>query len=109
MKQRILAISIVLFLAVAGFPKFALAQDAPQLGKESVDQVINAMTMEEKAHFLIGTGMAGMSGNDAVIGETQSIVPGAAGTTYPIPRLGIPAVVLADGPCRTSYLSYKRR
>ena len=98
MKQRILAISIVLFLAVAGFPTFALAQDAPQLGKESVEQIINAMTIEEKAHFLIGTGMAGMSGNDAVIGETQSIVPGAAGTTFPIERLGIPAIVLADGP-----------
>ena len=98
MKKKFLAISIALFLAIAVSPKFSVAQDAPQLGKDPVEKVIGAMSIEEKAHFLIGTGMAGFSGNDAVIGETKSLVPGAAGTTYPIPRLGIPAVVLADGP-----------
>lgn len=56
------------------------------------------MTLEEKAHLVVGTGMAGFSGDSAVVGETKSLVPGAAGTTYPIARLGIPAVVLADGP-----------
>lgn len=70
----------------------------PQLGKDSIDDVIAAMTVEEKAHMVIGTGMAGFSGDDPVIGETRNIVPGAAGTTYPIERLGIPAIVLADGP-----------
>lgn len=76
----------------------ACGPSVPQFGKASLDEVIAAMTPEEKAHFVIGTGMKGFSGDSAVIGETQSIVPGAAGTTYPIPRLGIPAVVLADGP-----------
>ncbi len=70
----------------------------PQLGKASIDQVLKAMTLEEKAHFVIGMGMAGSDGNSAVVGATQDIVPGAAGTTYPIPRLGIPSIVLADGP-----------
>ena len=68
------------------------------MGKASLDEVVNAMTLEEKAHLIIGTGMAGFSGDSAVIGETRELVPGAAGTTYPIERLGIPAVVLADGP-----------
>ena len=60
--------------------------------------VIAKMSLEDKAHFVIGTGMAGVSGKSAVIGATQSIVPGAAGTTYPLDSLGVPAIVLADGP-----------
>ena len=74
------------------------ANETPQLGKSSVDKVIKAMTLEEKVQLLVGTGMAGFSGDNAVVGETQNLVPGAAGTTYSIPRLGIPSIVLADGP-----------
>lgn len=84
--------------AMAATTFMACGPSAPQLGKASLDEVIAAMTQEEKVHFVIGTGMEGFSGDSAVIGETKNIVPGAAGTTYPIPRLGIPAVVLADGP-----------
>lgn len=70
----------------------------PQLGKSSMDEVISALTLEEKVHLLIGTGMPGFTGDSTVAGETHTLVPGVAGTTYPIHRLGIPAVVLADGP-----------
>lgn len=76
----------------------AIAAATPKLGKSSIDKVVKAMTLEEKVHLLIGTGMAGFDGSEAVVGATKSLVPGAAGTTYPIPRLGIPAIVLADGP-----------
>ena len=74
------------------------AQNAPQLGVNPVEEIIQAMTLDEKVSLLVGTGMPGFGGNSAVVGETQDIVPGAAGTTYPIPRLGIPAIVVADGP-----------
>lgn len=72
--------------------------DAPQLGKASIDEVIAAMTNEEKAFLLVGSGMAGATGTEAVVGSSDELVPGAAGTTHAIPRLGIPAIVLADGP-----------
>ncbi len=85
-------------VAVAGATLTACGPGVPQLGKASIDDVIAAMTLEEKAHLVVGTGMKGFSGDSAVIGETKSLVPGAAGTSYPIERLGIPAVVLADGP-----------
>ena len=62
------------------------------------DDMIARLSLEDKARFVIGTGMAGFSGEDAVIGATRTLVPGAAGTTYPLDSLGIPAVVLADGP-----------
>ena len=88
----------IISLAAAMAVLSACGPGVPQLGKSSLDEVIGAMTLEEKAHLVVGTGMAGFSGDSAVIGATRKLVPGAAGTTYPIERLGIPAVVLADGP-----------
>lgn len=88
----------IISMAAAMAVLSACGPGVPQLGKASLDEVIGAMTLEEKAHLVVGTGMAGFSGDSAVIGATKKLVPGAAGTTYPIERLGIPAVVLADGP-----------
>ena len=62
------------------------------------EEVMGKMSLEDKAHFVIGSGMEGFSGDNAVIGATKDLVPGAAGTTYPLDSLGILAVVLADGP-----------
>ncbi len=70
-----------------------------KLKSNNIDAVINAMTLDEKVTLLIGTGMNLGDGEAApVIGATDKIVPGAAGTNAAITRLGIPAVVLADGP-----------
>ncbi len=73
---------------------------ADKVSKNTINQeeVMGKLSLEDKANFVIGTGMAGFSGDNAVIGATRNIVPGAAGTTYPLYSLGIPAVVLADGP-----------
>ena len=88
-----------LFLAVAGLLAGCAATDkAPVQKTLNQEEVMSKLSLEDKAHFVIGVGMAGFSGDDAVIGATKSLVPGAAGTTYPLDSLGIPAVVLADGP-----------
>lgn len=94
MKKQIIAFSAAAALALP-----AAAQ--PKLTADNIDAVIAAMTLEEKAMLVTGTGMAGFNddgANNPVVGATRSIVPGAAGTTWPLERLGIPAVVTADGP-----------
>jgi len=86
------------------------------LGKASVKEVIAAMTLEEKASLVVGTGMrmgpppgaaaaaapgakpAATQAASAPAQRPRSLVPGAAGTTFAIPRLGIKATVVADGP-----------
>jgi len=70
---------------------------APQLTANNIDEVLNAMTLEEKAKLLVG-GANNFFGEGAVVGGEASLVAGAAGTTAAIPRLGIPATVLTDGP-----------
>jgi beta-glucosidase len=98
-KYKSLMKKSVLFLAAAGLLLTA-CNSADKVTKNTINQeeVMSKMSLEDKAHFVIGVGMAGFSGDDAVIGATKSLVPGAAGTTYPLDSLGIPAVVLADGP-----------
>jgi beta-glucosidase len=91
----------VLFLTVAAsVVLFGCATADKQASMNTIDQqeVIGKLSLEDKAHFVIGSGMEGFSGDNAVIGATKNLVPGAAGTTYPLDSLGIPAVVLADGP-----------
>ena len=92
----------LLFATVAsGIMVAGCSEKTPQLGKDPVDKVIDAMSLEEKVHLLIGKGVEGTAesdGSTAVVGTTEDIIPGAAGTTYAIPRLGIPSLVLADGP-----------
>jgi beta-glucosidase len=77
------------------------AQEVPRLGSSSVPEVIGAMTVEEKARLLVGMGMAMFIPGVEVDPEAARIpekVPGAAGRTWAIPRLGIPSLTLADGP-----------
>ena len=90
----------VMFFALGMAALLMGCNSADQVTKNTINQeeVMAKLSLEDKAHFVIGVGMKGFSGDDAVIGATQSLVPGAAGTTYPLDSLGIPAVVLADGP-----------
>lgn len=70
-----------------------------KLNESNIDEIVAAMTLEEKAMLVTGVGMDGQdTGESATIGSSSDLVPGAAGSTHAIPRLGIPQVVLADGP-----------
>ena len=69
----------------------------PQLTKDNIDEVVAAMTLEEKATLLVGSGWGSMTAGSMTASATV-LVPGAAGTTRSIERLGIPSTVLADGP-----------
>ena len=88
-------ISFLFFLACS---LTAQAQPSAKLGVNSIDEVVKAMTLEEKAQLLVGASMANFSGVGATVGNTLNLVSGAAGTTVPFPRLGIPATVVSDGP-----------
>ncbi len=69
----------------------------PKLGVDPIDKVISAMTLDEKLDMVIGA--AGIDTDaSSTIGSSAERVPGAAGQLNAIPRLGIPAIVVADGP-----------
>ena len=85
---------ILLTFAALSLAISALAQ--PQLREDNVEEVLNAMTLQEKATLLVGGARAAMV--NGVTSGVSASVPGAAGNTRPIERLGIPSTVLADGP-----------
>lgn len=85
----------ILFIAaglLAAFSAFA----QPQLTADNIDEVMKAMTLEEKVTLLVGGSRA--INIDGVPSGTTNLVPGAAGVSRAVPRLGIPQTVLADGP-----------
>ena len=77
-----------------------ISAQAPQLSKDNIEEVLRAMTLEEKALLLVG-GEYDFWAPVAVAGGSSKTVPGAAGSTVAIPRLGIPETILTDGPAGT--------
>ena len=59
----------------------------PKLNANNIDEVVNAMTLEEKCHLVLG---CGMHFND------DAKFPGTAGSTFSVARLGIPETYCAD-------------
>ncbi|MBE6222443.1 MAG: beta-glucosidase [Bacteroidales bacterium] len=85
---------ILLTIAALGMTFMAFAQ--PQLKENNVEEVLKAMTLQEKATLLVGGARAAIV--NGVTSGVSANVPGAAGNTRNIDRLGIPVTVLADGP-----------
>ena len=74
-------------LVVALLSGYNLRVSAQQLRADNLDEVVNALTLEEKCHLVLG---CGMHFND------DAKFPGTAGSTYGVPRLGIPETYCAD-------------
>ena len=87
-------------LLIAGISLLAMQLHSqakfPQLGKDKITDVIVAMTPEEKVSLVMGIGDATWT-NPPSGGKTV-LLPGAAGCTWAIPRLGITPAILTDGP-----------
>ena len=78
---------INLIIAVAALCGYSLRGDAQRLNTNNIDEIINSMSLEEKCHIVLG---CGMHFND------DAKYPGTAGSSYGIPRLGIPETYCAD-------------
>ncbi|KAF5272605.1 hypothetical protein FQR65_LT17334 [Abscondita terminalis] len=75
---------------------------------QRIDAIVKAMTNEDKANFLIGTGMPGLGALLGPVGDVkEGKVPGSAGGTFPMPKFGLPAVIVADGPAGVRMKSSK--
>ncbi|MBQ6768963.1 MAG: glycoside hydrolase family 3 C-terminal domain-containing protein [Prevotella sp.] len=74
-------------VAVAMMGGCSLCASGQQLTAGSIDEVVGAMTLEEKCHIVLGRGM---HYND------DDKFPGTAGSTFPVVRLGIPETYCAD-------------
>ena len=97
------------------------AQNSPKLTGSNIKQVIASMTLQEKSRLVVGTGMffelpdsilKRMPGGrnpfappadanttyNLMISQVRKLVPGAAGTTAELSRLGITPMVVSDGP-----------
>ena len=57
----------------------------PRLRKDNIDEIIQALTVEEKANLLVGV-------------NSDPYVAGVANGTRPVERLGIPPTIFSDGP-----------
>lgn len=101
--------SIHIFLAGAALFTMQVLTAQPKLSKDNIDAVLSAMTLREKATLLVGsidgtnyTGIPIPTG-----GEGEQQVPGAAGQTATLSRLGIPPTVEADGPAGVRVLPHR--
>ena len=97
----------ILLCCFATILAVSVSAEELKLTEKNIDKVIEALTLQEKAHLVVGARLADNKDAGGEIGYTKKLVPGVAGTTYPIERLGIAPVVMADGPSAVR-LSVKR-
>ena len=93
--------ALLFAIALTGAP--ANGEEALKLNETNVKEIVNAMTVEEKCELIVG-GRAEMFKPKAY---KKVKAPGAAGVINEIPRLGVPATVLSDGPAGVRIRPYR--
>ena len=112
--NSVLKIGFVLALtAIISFSGINQAKAADP--EKTVQEIMAKMTLEQKAHLIIGTGMSndlpdsimkklGLPGNGVgekysqMVARIKKYLPGAAGFTSEYPEISITSQVLSDGP-----------
>ncbi len=86
------------------------AAPLPQLGRAPLHAVVAALSDSEKVRLVVGSGLIlpqgfpsnilppTMQGTPRTADDRPTRIPGSAGETHAIRRLGIPSITLADGP-----------
>lgn len=96
------SIKLLFLIIVWLITAIASSGQSLKLRADNIDEIVKAMTLEEKAHLLVG------GDNYDASGKRIDYVPGAAGPSHAIPRLGIPATVLTDGPAGVRISSHRQ-
>ncbi len=91
-KYRCFIFTLILFLG--NCTKTTKRMD--RLTENNIDKIIQNLTIEEKARIITGSAISKSFAE--IIGNAAQRVPGAAGSINPIDKLGIPGIVLSDGP-----------
>jgi beta-glucosidase len=88
----------------------APATPLPQLGRAPLRAVVAALSDSEKVRLVVGVGLIlpegmptnmlppGMLGSPRTADDRPLRIPGSAGETHAVRRLGIPSITLSDGP-----------
>lgn len=93
MKKVVLTIGLGIYISLG-----AIQAQELKLREDNIDEIVQAMTPEEKALLLVGRNDYTFGGYDNPDGFVRFIAPSVSGYTQGVPRLGIPPTALADGP-----------
>ena len=85
---------LLLLLAMVGIGVQAQTVKLPRLGKDRIDRIVAAMSLQEKAQLLVGVSD---SVSHTYVGNLKDAIP-AAGVTARLAQFGITPSYMCDGP-----------
>ncbi|MBL4559373.1 MAG: glycoside hydrolase family 3 C-terminal domain-containing protein [Labilibaculum sp.] len=91
---------LLLFITLVGQAQCQEYNHFPQLSGATISDVVEAMSLEEKALIVVGAGLHSQiaTNENGIIGDVKGRVQGATGSTNGLPKFGIPQLIMSDGP-----------